>query len=111
MRDADARARPPASAPFPSPTGRRRRPPRFPRDRCADLWNSPLPVVYTRTITDPDGGVRLTGRPGSYVTIEETVRGFKEITEGLHDDKPEQAFYMMGPIEDVVKKTEELKAE
>jgi F-type H+-transporting ATPase subunit beta len=53
----------------------------------------------------------FTGRPGRYVTIEETVRGFKEITEGLHDDKPEQAFYMMGPIEDVVKKTEELKAE
>jgi F-type H+-transporting ATPase subunit beta len=53
----------------------------------------------------------FTGRPGRYVTIEETVRGFKEITEGLHDDKPEQAFYMMGAIDDVVKKTEELRAE
>jgi F-type H+-transporting ATPase subunit beta len=53
----------------------------------------------------------FTGRPGRYVTIEETVRGFKEITEGLHDDKPEQAFYMMGGIDDVVKKTEELRAE
>lgn len=31
----------------------------------ADLWNSPLPVVYTRTITDPEGGARLTGRPGN----------------------------------------------
>ena len=42
--------------------------------------------------------------------IEETVRGFKEIAEGLHDDKPEQAFYMMGAIEDVTQKTEELRA-
>jgi F-type H+-transporting ATPase subunit beta len=44
------------------------------------------------------------------VTIEETVRGFREIAEGLHDDKPEQAFYMVGSIEDVVKRTEELRA-
>jgi F-type H+-transporting ATPase subunit beta len=55
--------------------------------------------------------LEFTGRPGSYVTIDETVRGFKEICEGLHDDKPEQAFYMMGTIEDVGKKTEELQAE
>ena len=53
----------------------------------------------------------FTGRPGVYVTAEETVRGFKEIAEGLHDDKPEQAFYMRGGIEDVVKATEELRAE
>jgi F-type H+-transporting ATPase subunit beta len=53
----------------------------------------------------------FTGRPGRYVTIEETVRGFKEITEGLHDDKPEQAFYMMGGIDDVIKRTGELRAE
>jgi len=53
----------------------------------------------------------FTGRPGRYVTVQETVQGFKEIAEGLHDDKPEQAFYMMGTIEDVVKKTEELRAE
>jgi len=52
----------------------------------------------------------FTGRPGKYVSIEETVRGFKEITEGLHDDKPEQAFYMMGGIEDVAQRTEELRA-
>jgi len=50
----------------------------------------------------------FTGRPGKYVSIEETVRGFKEICEGKHDDKPEQAFYMMGGIEDVVKRSEEL---
>ncbi|MGB8957634.1 MAG: F0F1 ATP synthase subunit beta, partial [Candidatus Aminicenantales bacterium] len=53
----------------------------------------------------------FTGRPGKYVPIAETVRGFKEITEGLHDDKPEQAFYMVGGIDDVAKRTEELRAE
>jgi len=51
----------------------------------------------------------FTGRPGKYVTVAETVRGFKEICEGRHDDKPEQAFYMMGGIEDVVQRAEELK--
>jgi F-type H+-transporting ATPase subunit beta len=52
----------------------------------------------------------FTGREGKYVPIEETVRGFQEIVEGLHDDKPEQAFYMMGGIEEVAQKAEELKA-
>jgi F-type H+-transporting ATPase subunit beta len=51
----------------------------------------------------------FTGRPGKYVTVAETVRGFKEICAGLHDDKPEQAFYMMGGIEDVIQRAEELK--
>jgi F-type H+-transporting ATPase subunit beta len=51
----------------------------------------------------------FTGRPGKYVTIAETVRGFREIIDGLHDDKPEQAFYMVGAIEDVVKRAEELR--
>jgi len=53
--------------------------------------------------------VEFTGRPGIYVTVEETVRGFKEIAEGLHDDKPEQAFYMVGGIGDVIQRAEELK--
>jgi F-type H+-transporting ATPase subunit beta len=44
------------------------------------------------------------------VSIEETVRGFKEICEGLHDDKPEQAFYMTGGIDEVIKRAEELKS-
>jgi F-type H+-transporting ATPase subunit beta len=52
----------------------------------------------------------FTGRDGKYVAIADTVRGFKEIVEGLHDDKPEQAFYMVGGIEDVAEKAEELKA-
>ena len=42
-----------------------------------------------------------TGRPGRYVALKETVRGFKEILEGKHDDKPETAFYMVGTIEEV----------
>ena len=53
----------------------------------------------------------FTGRPGRYVTAEETVRGFKEVAEGHHDDKPEQAFYMQGGIDDVVKAAEDLRAE
>jgi len=52
----------------------------------------------------------FTGRSGKYVTIEETVKGFKEIVEGQHDDKPEQAFYMVGGIEEVIQRAEELKA-
>lgn len=52
----------------------------------------------------------FTGRPGKYVVVEETVKGFKEIVEGLHDDKPEQAFYMVGNIDEVVKRTEEIRS-
>ena len=44
----------------------------------------------------------FTGRPGKYVKLADTVRAFKEILEGKHDDKPEQAFYMVGGIEEVV---------
>ncbi len=47
-------------------------------------------------------GEPFTGRPGKYVPREETVRGFKEIVEGKHDDKPESAFYMKGTIDEVV---------
>lgn len=43
----------------------------------------------------------FTAREGKYVTLPETVRGFKEILEGKHDSKPEQAFYMVGGIEEV----------
>jgi F-type H+-transporting ATPase subunit beta len=46
-------------------------------------------------------GEPFTGISGRYVSREETVRGFKEIVEGKHDDKPEQAFYMKGSIDDV----------
>jgi len=43
----------------------------------------------------------FTGRPGKYVTIEETVKGFREILDGKHDDKSEGAFYMVGTIDEV----------
>jgi len=46
-------------------------------------------------------GEAFTGRPGKYVKRQETIRGFKEILEGKHDEKPEDAFYMKGGIEDV----------
>ncbi len=51
----------------------------------------------------------FTGRPGKYVPVKETVRGFKEILEGKHDDIPEQAFYMAGTIDDVVERAKSLK--
>jgi F-type H+-transporting ATPase subunit beta len=43
----------------------------------------------------------FTGSPGKYVTVEETVRGFKEIVDGQHDDLPERAFYLKGSIDEV----------
>ncbi len=51
----------------------------------------------------------FTGRPGAYVSIRETVRGFREILDGKHDDIPEQAFYMAGAIDDVVEKAKGLR--
>lgn len=45
---------------------------------------------------------QFTGAPGVYVPISETIRGFKEILDGLHDDKPETAFYMKGGIDTVI---------
>jgi F-type H+-transporting ATPase subunit beta len=50
----------------------------------------------------------FTGTPGKYVKLQDTVRSFKEIVEGKYDDLPEQAFYMAGPIEDVLEKAEKL---
>jgi len=51
----------------------------------------------------------FTGRPGVYVPIKETVRGCKEILEGKHDDLPEQAFYMVGTIDEAVEKAKTLR--
>jgi F-type H+-transporting ATPase subunit beta len=53
----------------------------------------------------------FTGRPGKYVKIEDTVRGFAEILEGKYDDLPEQAFYMVGGIEEVVEAAKSMGAE
>ena len=51
---------------------------------------------------------QFTGTPGKYVPLKETIRGFKEIIEGKHDDLPEQAFYMVGNIDEAVEKAERL---
>ncbi len=53
---------------------------------------------------------QFSGIPGKYVKLEDSIRGFKEILEGKHDNLPEQAFYMVGSIEEAVKKAEEMNA-
>ena len=60
------------------------------------------PMFVTEVFTD---------RKGKYVPIEETVRGFKEILEGKHDALPEQAFYMMGTIDEAVEEARRLGVE
>ena len=52
---------------------------------------------------------QFTGQPGSYVPIEETVKGFKEILEGKYDDLPEDAFRLVGRIEEVIEKAESMQ--
>ena len=54
---------------------------------------------------------QFTGLAGKYVSKEDTVRGFQEILEGKHDDLPEQAFYLVGGIEEVVEKAKKLAEE
>ena len=54
---------------------------------------------------------QFTGQGGRYVKLKETVRGFQEILDGKHDRLPEQAFYMVGPIEEAVEKGERLAAQ
>jgi F-type H+-transporting ATPase subunit beta len=54
---------------------------------------------------------QFTGFEGKYTKIEDTVRGFREILDGKHDDLPEQAFYMVGTIEDAVEKAVQLRAQ
>jgi F-type H+-transporting ATPase subunit beta len=51
---------------------------------------------------------QFTGTSGVYVPVEETIRGFKEILDGKHDDLPEQAFYMVGTIESAIEKSKTL---
>jgi F-type H+/Na+-transporting ATPase subunit beta len=52
----------------------------------------------------------FTGRPGKYVPLTETIRGFKEIVEGRHDDLPEEAFFLVGGIDEAVEKAAELRS-
>ncbi len=53
---------------------------------------------------------QFTGAPGKYVAIADTIRGFKEIVEGIHDEIPEQAFLMVGTIEEALEHAEKMKA-
>jgi F-type H+/Na+-transporting ATPase subunit beta len=53
---------------------------------------------------------QFTGREGKYVKIADTIKGFKEIVEGKHDDIPEQAFYMVGTIEEALEQAQRLAA-
>ncbi|MBE3072547.1 MAG: F0F1 ATP synthase subunit beta, partial [Acidobacteria bacterium] len=52
---------------------------------------------------------QFTGTPGKYVPIADTIKGFKAIVEGAHDDLPEQAFYMVGTIEEAVERAEKMR--
>jgi F-type H+-transporting ATPase subunit beta len=54
---------------------------------------------------------QFTGMAGKYVPIQETIRSFREVAEGKYDEIPEQAFYMVGGIEEVLEKTEKMKEE
>jgi F-type H+-transporting ATPase subunit beta len=51
----------------------------------------------------------FTGTPGRYVTVKDTIRGFKELLEGKHDEVPEQAFYMVGTIDEAMEKAERIR--
>ena len=70
-----------------------------------------LTVARARKIQKFLVAEQFTGTPGQYVPLKETIRGFKEILEGKHDDLPEGAFYMVGTIDDAVAKAETMKAE
>ena len=61
--------------------------------RCQRFLSQPFHVAET-----------FTGMPGKYIKVEDTVRGFKEVLEGKHDELPEAAFYMVGGIEEAVEK-------
>jgi F-type H+-transporting ATPase subunit beta len=52
----------------------------------------------------------FTGTPGRYVKLSETIRAFKEIVDGKHDDLPESAFYMAGGIDEVMENAKKLAA-
>ncbi len=52
---------------------------------------------------------QFTGNKGKYVELKETIRGFKEILDGQHDDLPEQAFYMVGGIDEALEAAKKMK--
>ena len=64
-----------------------------------------------RFLTQPMSVAEVfTGQEGRYVPIRETIRGFREIIDGQHDDLPEQAFYMVGTIDEAVARAEQMSA-
>ena len=64
-----------------------------------------------RFLTQPFSVAEVfTGSPGKYVSVRDTVQGFKEILEGTHDELPEQAFYMVGTIDEAVEKGKQMAA-
>src|SRR5207253_1151476 len=68
----------------------------------ADDYTDPAPAT---TFAHPFFvAAQFTGLEGKYVKLEDTIRGFREIVDGKHDDLPEQAFYMVGTIEEAVEK-------
>lgn len=63
-----------------------------------------------RFLSQPfDVSEKFTGIPGKYVPLSETIRGFKEIIEGKHDDLPESAFLFVGSIEEAIEKAKKGK--
>ena len=54
---------------------------------------------------------QFTGMQGRYVKVEDTIKGFREIVDGKHDDVPEQAFLYVGTIEEVLEKADQMKQE
>ena len=65
-----------------------------------------------RFLTQPfSDAEQFTGQPGKYVPVKDTVQGFKEILDGIHDDLPEQAFYMVGTIDEVLAKAKDMQSE
>ena len=54
---------------------------------------------------------QFTGLEGKFVPIADTIRGFREIVDGKHDELPEQAFYLVGGIEEALEKAEKMKSE
>ncbi|HAE33719.1 MAG TPA: F0F1 ATP synthase subunit beta, partial [Dehalococcoidia bacterium] len=64
-----------------------------------------------RFLTQPFNVAEVfTGQPGKYVPVRDTVQGFKQILDGTHDELPEQAFYMVGTIDEAVEKASEMAA-
>ena len=61
-----------------------------------------------RFLTQPFNVAEVfTGQPGKYVSVRDTVQGFREILDGIHDELPEQAFYMVGTIDEAMEKARE----